>query len=77
MVAASGIRTLARVDFENPANSFIVAVSLGIGLGIAMEPRLFGSVGSAAKHFLSNGIFMGGIAAVFLNWMFNLRKPGG
>jgi xanthine permease len=77
MVAASGIRTLSHVDYENPANPFIVAASLGVGMGISMEPRLFASLGPVGKHFLSNGIFMCGAFAVFLNWLFNLHgKPG-
>jgi len=73
MVAATGLRLLARVDFERAHNLFIVAVSLGLGVGIPMFPQVFAFLPQQAGILCSNGIFMGTAAALTLNWLFNMR----
>jgi xanthine permease XanP len=65
-VATSGIRILSRVDM-NRRNSIILAVSLGLGLGVTFVPDIVQSLPSLAKSVLSSGIAAGGICALLLN----------
>jgi xanthine permease len=74
MVAVTGLRVLTRVDFERPHNMFIAAVSLGLGVGIPMVPQAFASLPQQAGILFSNGIFMGSLAALTLNWLFNRNE---
>lgn len=48
MVAASGIKSLSRVDFTtNPHSLFIVAVSVGLGLVPVVPPTFFAQLPSS------------------------------
>ncbi|WP_116135568.1 nucleobase:cation symporter-2 family protein [Trinickia diaoshuihuensis] len=72
MVAANGIKALARVDFTtNPNNLFIVAVSVGLGLVPVVSPTFFGQLPHALSPLLHSGILLASASAVLLNVMFN------
>ena len=66
MVAASGIRILARVPMSR-RNSIIVAVSLGLGLGVTFVPEILQAFPPLLKNTLSSGVATGGMCALFLN----------
>lgn len=69
MVAATGIRTLARVDFGKHHNVFIVAVALGLGIGVSFMPKLPADY-PLLREIADSGVLVGGAAAVFLNALF-------
>jgi xanthine permease XanP len=66
MVAASGIRILARVPM-NRRNSIILAISIGLGLAVTFVPDILDSLPSLVKSTLSSGIAIGGLSALLLN----------
>ncbi|WP_112873109.1 nucleobase:cation symporter-2 family protein [Paracoccus endophyticus] len=72
MVAATGVRILARVDFTSSRNNlFIVAVSLGFGM-IPMIANDFDQwLPQSTKVLSHSGILLAAVAAVLLNWYFN------
>ena len=55
MVAASGVRILARVAM-NRRNSIILALSLGLGLGVTFVPELLQALPPLLRNTLSSGI---------------------
>lgn len=72
MVAATGIRVLARVDFVSSRhNLFVVAVSLGMGM-IPMVANNFDQwLPASTKVLTHSGILLAAVSAVALNWFFN------
>ena len=66
MVAAAGIRILARVPM-NRRNSLILAISLGLGLGVTLVPDLMNGMPALVKNTFSSGIATGGLCALILN----------
>jgi xanthine permease XanP len=66
MVAAAGIRILSRVPM-NRRNSVILAISLGLGLGVTLVPDLMNSLPLLVKSTFSSGIATGGLCALILN----------
>jgi xanthine permease XanP len=66
MVAASGVRILARVTM-NRRNSVILAISLGLGLGVTFVPELLQALQPLLRNTLSSGIATGGLCALLLN----------
>ena len=78
IVAATGIKTLAKVDFEkNVHNLFIVAISIGIGLIPVVAPNFFKLFPSWSQTIMHSGITLGSIAAILLNAFFNGSKGAG
>lgn len=72
MVAATGIRILANVDFKgNKHNLFIVAVSLGLGMVPMIAPDFNQWLPHSLHTLIHSGILLAAIAAVLLNWFFN------
>jgi len=72
IVAASGIKTLSKVDFQkNHHNIFIVAISVGIGLIPLVAPDFFKNFPAWSQTFLHSGITLGSITAIILNAFFN------
>jgi NCS2 family nucleobase:cation symporter-2 len=71
-VAATGIRTLSKVDFERNANVIIVAVSLALGLIPVASPDFYSSFPPGFQIVLNSGITAGSIAAIVLNVVFNV-----
>ena len=77
MVAASGIKTLSKVDFEHGYNMMIVAVSIGIALIPLGMPAFYSKFPLWAQLFLKSGITVGSVMAVLLNIILNgvPKKP--
>lgn len=72
MVAATGIRILATVDFKhNKHNSFVVAVSIGIGMIPLIAPNFKQWMPHGLHPLIESGILLASIAAVALNLFFN------
>jgi uric acid transporter len=72
MVAATGIRILAGVDYQvNRNNLFIVAISVGFGMIPLVAPQFFKELPHALEPILGSGILLTAIAAVVLNLFFN------
>jgi NCS2 family nucleobase:cation symporter-2 len=72
MVAATGIRILASVDYERQrGNVIIVAVSIGMGMIPLVAPTLFKAAPDMLKTMLDSGILLASITAVALNAFFN------
>jgi xanthine permease len=67
MVAATGIRILSRVDFENRNNLLIVAVSIGAGMIPLVAPTFFDEFPVWTKSLTHSGITLTAIVAVALN----------
>ena len=77
MVAATGIRILANVDFKtNRNNLYIVAIAIGAGMIPLVAPRWSQQLPHALQPLLESGILLAAIAAVVLNLYFNGSKGG-
>jgi xanthine permease len=72
MVAATGIRILAGVDYKtNKNNLFIVAVAVGAGLIPLVAPAWTQHMPHALHPLLESGILLTSLIAVVLNMFFN------
>ena len=77
IVAASGIKTLSRVDFEkNSNNIFIVAISIGLGVIPVVDPNFFKFFPNWSQTILHSGITLGSFTAIILNAFLNGSKGG-
>ncbi len=74
-VAASGIRTLTKVDYSGTTNMLIVAVSLAMGLVPVVSPHFWSGLPAWANTILESGISSAAITAVLLNLLFNVWRP--
>lgn len=75
IVAASGIRTLSKVDFDkNPQNLFVVAISVGVGLIPLVAPDFFKMFPNWSQTIVHSGITLGSLTAIILNAFFNGGK---
>lgn len=75
MVAATGIRILAGVDFKtNRNNPMIVAVSIGIGMIPLIAPNFKQWMPHAIHSLVESGILLASVAAVLLNLFLNGAK---
>lgn len=70
-VAASGVRTLSRVRYDDNLNLVIVAVTLGMGLVPIARPDFWSKFPSGVQVVLDSGISAAAITAVLLNLFFN------
>ena len=72
MVAATGIRILAGVDFKhNRFNAMIVAISVGIGMIPLIAPNFKQWMPHGVHPLIESGILLSSIAAVALNLFYN------
>ena len=72
MVAATGIKILATVDFARQRNNvLVVAVSIGFGLIPIVSPTFFRIIPAELKPIFGDPIIMTSLAAVALNALFN------
>ncbi len=65
-VAVAGIKILSCVNLTK-RNSIILAVSLGLGLGVTVVPEILANMPILVKNIFSSGISTGGITALLLN----------
>lgn len=75
-VAASGIRTLARVNYHNNMNLVIVATSIGFGMLPIAAPSFYHDFPSWFATIFHSGISSSAIMAICLNLLFNHFKAG-
>jgi uric acid transporter len=72
MVAATGIRILAGVDFaRNRNNLFVVAVAIGMGMIPLVAPNFKQWMPHQIHPLIESGILLASITAVVLNAFFN------
>jgi NCS2 family nucleobase:cation symporter-2 len=75
MVAATGVRILADVDFKSSRNNlFIVALSIGFGLIPLVHPEFFKKISALVPSLgpiLHSGIILTAVVAIVLNLFFN------
>jgi NCS2 family nucleobase:cation symporter-2/xanthine permease XanP len=77
MVAVGGLRIISK-DGWTTRNELILALSLGLGLGVTMVPDAFLKVAGegSLKLILESGLAVGSIVAVVLNFLLPPSKPG-
>ncbi len=71
MVAASGIKTLSKVQFDGTHNIMVVAVSIGVGMITLAVPTFYHNFPSWAQVILHSGITAGSVTAILLNALLN------
>ncbi|MGO3983069.1 nucleobase:cation symporter-2 family protein [Pseudomonas sp. SAS7] len=75
-VAASGIRTLAQVDYRNNMNLIIVATSIGFGMIPIAAPGFYHHFPTWFETIFHSGISSAAIMAILLNLLFNHLRAG-
>ncbi|MER2172607.1 MAG: hypothetical protein ABS938_18480 [Psychrobacillus psychrodurans] len=53
-------------------NAMIALLGVGLGIGVATLPEIFGNLPSWMSVLTSNGIVAGSITAIVLNILFNM-----
>ena len=75
MVAATGVRILAAVDFKSSRNNlFIVAISIGLGMIPLIAPNFKQWLPHGIHPLIESGILLTSVSAVLLNIYFNGTK---
>lgn len=67
MIFASGAAIINRNVEMNQRNMAILAVSLGLGLGVELRPEALQVFPAGIKTFLGSGLISGGLTALILN----------
>jgi xanthine/uracil permease len=75
-VAASGIRTLSKVEYRNNMNLIIVAASIGFGMIPIAAPKFYDQFPSWFSTIFHSGISSAALMAILLNVLFNHLKAG-
>ncbi|WP_286751043.1 nucleobase:cation symporter-2 family protein [Pseudomonas sp. UBA2522] len=75
-VAASGIRTLSKVSYQNNVNLIIVAASLGFGMIPIAAPAFYHQFPTWFETIFHSGISSAAIMAILLNLTFNHFTAG-
>ena len=76
LVAATGVRIFSHVDFvRNRKNAYVVAVSLALGMIPLVSNRFFSQLPPVVDKFMHNGILLGTLTAVLVNFALNHREP--
>ncbi|MFT4230113.1 MAG: nucleobase:cation symporter-2 family protein [Microbacterium sp.] len=75
-VAASGVRTLSKVQFKNNNNLVIVAAALAFGLIPVVSTDFWQAFPEWFATIFDSGISSAAIVAVLLNLFFNVFLPG-
>ena len=75
-VAASGVRTLAKVDYQGNNNLVIVAASIAFGLIPVVSPDFWHAFPDWFITIFHSGISAAAVVAVLLNLFFNVLLPG-
>jgi NCS2 family nucleobase:cation symporter-2 len=75
-VAASGIRTLSKVEYRNNMNLIIVAASIGFGMIPIAAPTFYDQFPSWFSTIFHSGISSAAVMAILLNLLFNHLKAG-
>ncbi|MFC4541450.1 uracil-xanthine permease family protein [Halosolutus amylolyticus] len=75
MVMASGLRLIFLNERMNRRNMVIIAVSIGLGLGVEVRPEIFEAMPEGVDIFFGNAVIMTAFAAVLLNSL--VPRPDG
>jgi xanthine/uracil permease len=75
-VAASGIRTLSKVNYNNNMNLMIVATSIGFGMIPIASPTFYAHFPAWVATIFHSGISSAALMAIALNLLFNHVKAG-
>lgn len=75
-VAASGVRTLSKVDYQGNNNLVIVASAIAFGLIPVVSPDFWHAFPNWFQVIFDSGISSAAIVAVILNLFFNVLLPG-
>ncbi|KKX27256.1 nucleobase:cation symporter-2 family protein [Rhizobium sp. LC145] len=75
-VAASGIRTLSKVDYNNNMNLVIVATSIGFGMIPIASPSFYEHFPAWVATIFHSGISSAALMAICLNLLFNHFTTG-
>lgn len=75
-VAASGIRTLSKVDYANNMNLVIVATSIGFGMIPIASPTFYEHFPAWVETIFHSGISSAALMAISLNMIFNHMTAG-
>ncbi len=75
-VAASGIRTLAKVDYHGNMNLVIVAASIGMGVLPMVKPDFYHHFPAWFATMFHSGISSTAVTVLLLNLVFNHFKQG-
>ncbi|MFE8887722.1 nucleobase:cation symporter-2 family protein [Pseudarthrobacter enclensis] len=75
-VAASGIRTLSKVEYRNNMNLIVVAASIGFGMIPIAAPAFYDHFPSWFGTIFHSGISSAAVMAILLNLLFNHFKAG-
>ena len=75
-VAASGIRTLAKVDYRNNMNFIIVATSIGFGMIPIAAPTFYDEFPAWFGTIFHSGISSAAVMAILMNILFNHVRAG-
>ena len=75
-VAASGIRSLAKVDYQNNMNLIIAATSIGFGMIPIAAPQFYHQFPAWFETIFHSGISSAALMAIVLNILFNEFKLG-
>jgi len=67
MVAAAGVNIISSMGRLGRREMLIIAVSLGIGLGLAFVPEVLSQTPKAIQQIFGSAITSGGLAALILN----------
>ncbi|MFC0290982.1 nucleobase:cation symporter-2 family protein [Bombilactobacillus bombi] len=70
MVGAQGIKMLTSVEMTTK-NLLVIAISVGLGLGVTSQPQLFHFLPASVQTILSNGMVIGSMTAVVMNLLLN------
>jgi NCS2 family nucleobase:cation symporter-2 len=75
MVMASGLRLIFLNERMNRRNMVIIAVSIGLGLGVEVRPEALEALPGSAEIFFGNAVIMTALSAVLLNTF--VSRPDG
>ena len=75
-VAASGIRTLSKVDYDGNLNLILVAVAISFGVLPIAAPTFWDAFPEGVAVVLDSGISAASLVAVVLNLLFNELRKG-
>lgn len=71
MVGAEGIKMLSNIEMTSE-NLLIIAVSVGLGIGVTVQPTLLNALPTALQTILNNGLVIGSFSAIILNLLLNV-----
>jgi len=74
MIAVQGIKMLLKVDLSDNRNILVIALSVGLGLGVTSYPQIFQHLPQTVQLFLGNGIVVASLSATLLNLIFKGKE---